>query len=107
MLFVNAKEKFYMDEGNLIGFPDRHEGRHLIAQTIHQSLVDKDLLSFVREYEFKCEKFVSVFSDGGFLKNLLECIGFGMNDYNGWAFSLGINNYEDLFSPFDLSKLDQ
>ena len=98
LFFRNLNLKYYVDENQIIGYPDKLKGIKVIADSIYSSMEDKNILKIISVYEKRCSDFMNIFDEKGNFKKIAKGIAFGHNSNSGGSFSIGINKYEDLFA---------
>jgi len=99
LFFKNLNLKYYYDDGYLIGFPDRHNGIRIFAESIQSCMIRNDIFKEIKKYKILCDLFIDIFEDGGHFSSLANGIAFGYNSIAGGSISVGINKFEDLFFP--------
>ena len=98
----NLNLKYYFDDNRIIGFPDRHKAERIVTESVYNSLAHDDIFDFIKKYEIRCKKFIDIFDDNGYFKNLVDGIVFGHNPKTGGALGIGFNKIEDLFLPTEI-----
>ncbi len=98
----NLNLKYYLDEDRIIGFPDRHKAERIVTESIYNTLAHDDVFDLIKKYEIRCSKFIDIFDDNGYFKNLVDGIVFGHNPKSGGTLGIGFNKIEDLLLPTEI-----
>lgn len=98
----NLNLKYYCDEKRIIGFPDRHKAERIVTESIYKTLAHDDVFDLIKKYEIRCRKFVDIFDDNGYFKNLVDGIVFGHNPKSGGTLGIGFKKIEDLLLPTEI-----
>jgi hypothetical protein len=97
LFFKNVNSKLYYDEKYLIGFPDHHNSKRFIAESIQNAIVNDNLVKDIAQYERYCEDFMNIFDDDESFKTIITSISFGINPKNGMLLSMDFDNLKNLF----------